>query len=533
MSELLELPASIREPIRRACLDATSPQTAFAFYTQYIQLSRTNEETRMIRRFLAKTDMFYLAVNVLKRTDMMHPWLYARCREFQRAPNGHIDLWARDHYKSTIITFLGIIFEIINNPEVTIGIFSHTRGIAKAFLRQIMQELENNNDLKDLFPDIFYEKPGSRAPKWSEEDGIVVKRRKNPKEATVEAWGLVDGQPTSKHFNLRVYDDVVTRESVNTPEQIKKTTECYQLSQNLGTADGRERMVGTRYHTLDTYGHIIKKKLLKTRVYPATWDGTVDSRKAVLLHPEVLEEKRQKMGSFVFACQMLQNPLADKTKGMKVADLKFWQPDLSGWKGMNTVLLVDPANAKKKNSDYTGMTVWGLASDRNYYIIDMVYDKLDLSERRQVLFELHKKYKPTVFYERYGKDVEITTLKEYMELPNVNYRFEIHELGGAMSKGDRITRLQPLMEEGRVYVPRSIIRVDWENTAQNVAQQFLDQLEAFPVGHDDLIDSASRICDENVMKLVSFPRPSTGTAVDKVQRQWKRERKRNAGAMAG
>ena len=59
-------------------------------------------------------------------------------------------------------------------------------------------ELEGNDTLKSWFPDVLYENPFRESPKWSEDDGIVVKRKTNPKEATVEAWGLVDGQPTSR-----------------------------------------------------------------------------------------------------------------------------------------------------------------------------------------------------------------------------------------------------------------------------------------------------------------------------------------------
>ena len=44
-----------------------------------------------------------------------------------------------------------------------------------------------------------------------------------------EAWGLVDGQPTSVHFMVRVYDDIITRESVTTPEQINKVTSAWEL----------------------------------------------------------------------------------------------------------------------------------------------------------------------------------------------------------------------------------------------------------------------------------------------------------------
>jgi hypothetical protein len=94
--------------------------------------------------------------------------------------------------------------EHLNDPEITVGIFSHTRPIAKAFLRQIKREFETNEQLKALFPEILYANPAAESPKWSEDEGITVKRSSNPKEATVEAWGLVDGQPTSKHYRLLI-----------------------------------------------------------------------------------------------------------------------------------------------------------------------------------------------------------------------------------------------------------------------------------------------------------------------------------------
>ncbi len=185
-------------------------------------------------RWLGRNDRFFLLTVLLHRKDAFDPWLYARCREVEADPDDCLDLWAREHYKSTIITFAGIIQEIIRNPEITIGIFSHTKPVARKFLIQIKTELETNTDLISTYPDIFYAEPKKDAPKWSEEKGICVIRTSNPKEATVEAHGLVDGQPTGAHFLLRVYDDVVTLESVGTPEQVAKTTNAWELSDNLG-----------------------------------------------------------------------------------------------------------------------------------------------------------------------------------------------------------------------------------------------------------------------------------------------------------
>ena len=190
-------------------------------------------------RTLAQCDRYYLGVFICNRHDMLHPWIYARCREVEANKDSYLDLWARFHYKSSIITFLGCVQEVLCNPDITIGILSFSARQANPFLRQIMQEFESNERLQQLFPDIFYEKPKQQAPKWAENEGICVKRQSNPKEQTIEAHGLVDGQPTGRHFSLIVYDDVVVQESVSTPEQIKKTTTQWELSLNSTKSSGK------------------------------------------------------------------------------------------------------------------------------------------------------------------------------------------------------------------------------------------------------------------------------------------------------
>ena len=489
-------------------------------------LKRLPEELRRGRlRNLARTDLYFLLRYGLARPDIEHPWVFERCREVQKAPDGYLDLWAREHYKSTIITFAKTIQDILashgDEPladrECTVGIFSHTRPIAKGFLRQIMREFESNDWLRTLFPDIVWDNCKREAPKWSEDDGIVLKRKSNPKESTVEAWGLVDSQPTSKHFSIRVYDDVVTKESVGTPDMIAKTTSAWELSLNLGTRGGAERYIGTRYHFSDTYKEMMRRTAAEPREHYATTNGEVDGE-PVLLTREELIEKRKKMGPYTFGCQMLQNPKADKAQGFQLDWLKYYEQHNNG-KGMNIVILVDPANEKKKKSDYTSMKVLGFGADENDYVLDMVRDKLNLKERTDTLFELHKRWKQPgqkldVYYEKYGKDSDIDHIIGEME--RENYRFDIYPIGGQMAKNDRIRRLVPDFEQGTILLPRKLLYVDREGITRDLVQEFInDEYEPFPVGdHDDMLDTLARKKDINVV----YPVAAKSTPIPRAKR---------------
>ncbi|MFA7290908.1 MAG: hypothetical protein WC023_01545 [Rhodocyclaceae bacterium] len=479
-------------------------------------------------RWLGKNDRFFLLTRLLHRKDADKPWLYARCREVEADTDDYLDLWAREHYKSTIITFSGIIQELIRDPEITIGIFSHTKPIARKFLLQIKSELETNQDLIHIYPDVFYAEPKRESPKWSEEKGIVVKRQTNPKEASVEGWGLVDGQPTGAHFRLRVYDDVVTKESVSTPEQVTKTTEAWSLSDNLGAAgeDGKGRSwhIGTRYSYADTYQFILDKKALKPRIYPATHDGTLDGN-PVFLSAEAWAEKKRKQTSATLAAQMLQNPAAGAQAMFKKEWLRFADVRPAT---LNVYILCDPASSRKKGSDRTAIAVIGVDAARNKYLLDGYHHRMSLSERWNALSGLRKVWlnKPgvqlvKVGYERYGSTSDLEYFEEKME--RAKDVWEIHELAwprdGNGSKYDRIQRLEPDFRAGTFYLAAvtpgitknqqkvidagqayrvfsPVKRADENRAVYALNKTLLDEFLVYPFAvHDDLLDACSRIYD--------------------------------------
>ena len=460
---------------------------------------RREGKLAQVVRLLCLNDLAYLLIGVCGRHDMANAFAYARVREVEGAPNGYLDLWSREHFKSSIITFGLTIQNILQDSDVTFGIFSHTRPIAKAFLRQIMRELEANETLQAAFPDVLWGRNLKDAPKWSEDDGIIVRRKSNPNEATVEAWGLVDGQPTSKHFKVLLYDDIVVQASVTTPEMIQKTMTAVEQSYNLGTTPGLRRLTGTRWAFSDAYRTIIDRGTAIPREHPGRIGGS-ESGDSVFWSEETHAQKRRDMGPYTYACQILLNPRADALQGFRREWLRHYSTTQKD--KMNSYICVDAASSKKRGSDFTSMAVIGLGPDQNYYLLDLVRDRLNLAERLAHLFELHRTWKPKqVRYERYGMMADIDAIKAEQE--RQNYRFDITEVAGQTSKEDRIKRLIPIFEQGRFYLPKSLHKTNWEGTVIELVRSFVEEeYAAFPVGvHDDMLDSMSRICEPD-LKLI-------------------------------
>lgn len=461
------------------------------------EMNSSHEKAIELIRFFAKEDLFFLAYFVLG-IPCNHPWLVQRIKEVEENPYGVMDLWPREHFKSTIITFCMIVFEVLRNPEERIGIFSHTRGIAKAFLQRIKVTFESNQWLLEAFPDIFYAKPEYESPRWSLEFGIVVKRQGNYNESTVEAWGLVDGMPTGKHFTIMNYDDLVTVESVNTPESMRKLRECFQMSDNLGDRAGRRRIIGTIYHHGDLHCWLEKQGLYQVRKYPAKVAGN-----GVYLTNEELEKKRKNQGDYIFSCQMMLSPISEENQVFRREDLRFYRKVEHK---MNRYVLVDPAGKKRRTSDYTVMFVIGVDSRHTRYVLDIVREKLDLRERWEALKRLVLQHNPKlVAYEEYGMQADLDYVREKMMEEGLY--FKIEKVAGLDSKEARIKRLQPLFQEQRIILPETYFLYDRANAQKyDVVERFItDEYEAFPYSlHDDMLDCLSRQCDI----VLDFPQES-------------------------
>lgn len=181
-------------------------------------------------------------------------------------------------------------------------------------------------------------------------------------------------------------------------------------------------------------------------------------------------------------------------------------------RGMNVYVLVDPASEKKKTSDFTAVWVLGLAADQNIYALDFYRDKMSLTERAELIFKLHRQWRPLkVGYEKYGMQADVEHLKDRME--REHYRFQVVELGGQLRKEDRIRRLIPLFEGARIWLPETLNKTDHNGVVRELVNDFVEEEYApFPVGkHDDMLDCLARI--EDPMLGTVFPAEKKRVAV--------------------
>jgi len=503
-----------------------SPSEA-AFWFEQVELCPDGARLAHLR-WLALNDLYFLLVYLLNRRHLaglshnqrnweerykerIRNWCFARCREVQDDPDNHIDLWPRESFKSEIITFGKTIQDILRDPNETFGIFSHTRPMAKQFLRQIKQELTVNEQLKRIFPDVLWNKPEREALKWSEDDGIILKRDSNRKEATIEAWGLVDGQPTSKRFTKLLYDDVVSRDKVSV-EMIAKTTSEFENSLLLTASDPIQfRYIATYQEIGDTTEQIVNRGIGKLR-QRGPFDANGD---IAYVSDEKFQDLREKLSPKVFALQILldtHKAQSEQAAGFDVDWLRYYRDD-PPISSMNIYIVVDPAGKAKESNSRFALWVVGLLAPHAMYILDGVLDKFDLGSRADIVIEKHRKWNPLkVGYETYGMQADIEYLRERMMIQH--YPFAIVPLGGThSSKDERIELLIPEFRATNVWLPqKGIFYKDQEGREFDLVKEFVEKeykLFPFRSNQKDLLDALARMVDPKFR--VVWPRPYGGT----------------------
>lgn len=402
-----------------------------------------------------------------------------------------MDLAPRGHGKSTIGDVDFCITKVLRNPDIRIMIGSKTQTQASAFLKEIRTHFEQNVNLIRIFGD--WKK--SRDNVWNDKEFTVNRRTVIKKEATVSALGA-SGAVVSKHFDIIIGDDLVGFENARTEAQRKVLKEWFYSSlYPTLEPDGEIHILGTRYSPMDLYEDLIKSKNYKVNVQQAITvkDGQEYSLWESKFSLEKLRSIREEAGLIIFNMQYQNNTELAKGKIFKYKYFKHFEEydidydlnrvrvkvlDSQGvpyWIPVRIYMGADLAISEDEtsNNDYFVLTVIGVDSSKNVYVLDYLKERLTFNAQLNAILDYGKNKFPMV--ERIG----VETVQYQKSLAQEIRRLSLLPVVNIQTSKDKVTRAMrrsALFENGKVW-----FRIGMDDLEEC--------LLLFPeVDHDDLFD---------------------------------------------
>ena len=264
--------------------------------------------------------------------------------------------------------------------------------------------------------------------------------------------------------------------------------------------------MGTRYHHLDLYGHLIRNEYAdKHQVIPAVYpDGTTPWPEKFSL--EWLEERRREAGSIIFNAQYQNDTSLMKGHIFKEEWFRFYdkQPD---WDSMHFFIGCDPAATKwdavlspsKAESDWWTIVVGARTyRDGKYgsevYLKEAWRGRCTKEEYLDNLKALNERYKPIRVV------IETVAAQEYLAQDAQKF-MPVKRVNRTTDKVARAYWLQAFFENGQIFLPDKSLVGDY-----SAWQALLDELLLFPQAeHDDLFDGLQTMV-EGAMEHNSRPR---------------------------
>lgn len=157
----------------------------------------------------------------------------------------------RNHLKSTVVTVVWVIQQILNNFNIRVCINNAKYDTAREFVGTIQNHLDTNSKLEKIFGNF----KAARTP-WNR-DSFTIAQRELPRAQPTVMAASIDSILNGKHFDLIINDDLVEPNNVRTKEQIDKVIDFHKDCFNQIDKGGTIIDIGTRWAAQDLYGNIL------------------------------------------------------------------------------------------------------------------------------------------------------------------------------------------------------------------------------------------------------------------------------------
>ena len=432
-------------------------------------------------------------------------------------------LMPRYSFKSTLCSIGYSLWQLVKNSDLRILIYSDATTKAMGFLDTIKAHIEGkvaNSKFREFFPQWESDiKSGS----WNKDQITISIRKSSLPEPSVDTGGL----ETSKvgfHYDIVIFDDIVSDKNITTKDQMDKVTECYKKALSLLKPGGLVLITGTRWHFGELYGRIIAENDLKKNFAIFIKNAEFDDKygaypfEKIGLTKGFLQQQKVEQGSSLFNCIYNNNPVSDETAVFKMPDFIFYgaiKPD-----DLYITCTVDPAG---EGEDFTAITVVGTDNNMDMHILDIVNAHLQPSEIVDKIINFQYKYRfqilgsETNFY-RGMLEMEIRRRRdEEHKLSPERFRlFGVHEFEASSRKGQgkhsRIMALQPYHERRAIKFPGEKFEL-LEGAFSELGWQMVQYThDGAKSPHDDILDSLAYhlplIRQGGLVKKAELPRNS-------------------------
>jgi hypothetical protein len=406
-------------------------------------------------------------------------------------------LMPRYTFKSSIATVGYVLWRLSINPDERVLIYSDAATKATGFLTSLKAHITGqvaNSKFRENYPGW---ESDIKSGKWNENQIVISVRKTTMPEPTIDTGGT----ETSKvgfHYDVIIFDDIVSDKNITTKDQMDKVTECYKKALSLLRPGGMVLIVGTRWHFGDLYGRIIAENENKHNfglfIRQAEKEGKYffDNIGKNSLTPEFLKQQKTEQGSYIFSCLYLNSPVDDETAIFKVTDFSFYGKIKND--DLYITATVDPAG---KGEDFTAITVVGTDNNMDMHILDVVNEHLQPSEIVENLVRLQYEYgfgilgvETNFFRGMLEYEIKRRRDEEHRENPEDFKLFGIHEFTASSrdSKFNRIRALQPYHERGALKFPGERFEL-----LKGAFSELAWQMIQFPSApHDDCVDSLAQ-----------------------------------------
>lgn len=443
-----------------------------------------------------RNDFHLFCDEVLGYKDMNREHLELTQFLSSRSPSKLI-LMPRFTFKSCIVTIGYSLWRLSKDYDFRILIYSDAAAKAKSFLGSIINHIAGKVK-GSKFREIFgHWEVDPKKDKWNQEQIVIAYRQNAQGEPSVDTAGQ-DASKIGLHYDLIIFDDIVSDQNITTKAQMDKTADCYKKSLSLLKPGGEIIIVGTRWHFGDLYGRLIAENAFDVFLKKAiNDDGTLNFADIGenSLTKERLKVLKEQQGTSTYSCLYLNDPVSDETSVFKKRDFSFAEVKSTDLYITGTI---DPAG---EGEDRTAITVVGTDNDMNMYLLEVVNQKdMVPSQIIEKIVNLHYKYKfkifgiETNFFRGTLKlDLEQRRQSENSEDPQRFPSFGIHEFKASSKRGEgkhqRIMGLQPYHERGAIKFPGKSYELLEGNFAELADQMIRYTHDGAKSPHDDILDS--------------------------------------------